>query len=95
MTGSREKAVIVRCPYDVTLGCEPFRRGAEFTLYELLDMAIHWTIPSGTYWTYKGDTFLFYRGLRYTLLDGDVNELTAVEAACDEKTGYKLKWRVI
>ena len=30
MTGSREKAVIVACPYDATLGCELYRNGQEW-----------------------------------------------------------------
>ena len=96
MTGSREKAVIVRCPYDATLGCELYRRGAELSMPEILDLVLHFALPSGTYWRYRHVTYLWYRAVRYTLTeDGDVDESSAAVAVQDDSTSYHPKWKHI
>ena len=93
MTGSREKAVIVRCPDDVTLGCELYRPGARLSMPDLMDMALHFSLPSGTYFNWRGVRYLWYGAVRYTLTDdGDVDESSAAVAVQDDSTSYHPKW---
>ena len=96
MTGSREKAVIVACPYDATLGCELYRAGAELSMPELMDLARHHGLPSGTYFTWRGAEYLWYSAVRYTLTaDGDVDESSAARIVQDASTSYHAKWRAL
>ena len=101
MTGSREKAVIVRCPYDVTLGCELYRPGARLSMPEIMDLVLHFGIPNGTEYSYRGVTYRLYRSrhderlVRYVLVDGEMLEDSAARVVQDETTSYHAKWRKV
>ena len=87
MTGSREKAVIVSCPRDA------YRKGAQFTMPDLMDMVLHFSLPSGTEFTWRGKRYLYYHDVRYELdAEGYVVEGTAMIVKQGWETGYHPKW---
>ena len=96
MTGSKEKAVIVRCPYDAALGCELYRPGARLSMPEIMDLILHCALPNGTYFKWRGVCYLWYGAARYTLTDdGDVDESSAAVLVRSEATSYHPKWRAL
>ena len=94
MTGAYSKVVIESCPYEYDIGCELYRPGARLSMPDLMDMALHFSLPSGTEFTWRGVRYLWYGAVRYTLTeDGDVDESSAARVVQDDSTSYHPQWR--
>ena len=82
-----EHVKIDDCPRD------RYNPGATFTMAEIIDMAYHGILPSGTYFSWCRVHYLFYDGVRYELTDDDdVDESSAAIVVKTKATGKRPKW---